>query len=229
MPRVLIVADSAAERSGLQVLLARERRFQVVGAAADGLQAGQLIQELAPEVAVVALSSWELEEETLQELRAAGASSRDRKSRVPVVILTSQAAEPDDASQPPRGEALLPAEADPAQIAAAVCAVAAGLWVVHPNLGGKVTAGDEASMRARSGAPAVSASRAIGANPALTPRELEVLRMMADGLPNKAIAADLGITSHTVKFHIASILSKLDAESRTEAVTVGIRHGLILL
>jgi len=53
--------------------------------------------------------------------------------------------------------------------------------------------------------------------------------MMADGLPNKAIAADLGITPHTVKFHIGSILSKLDAESRTEAVTVGIRLGMILL
>ena len=52
---------------------------------------------------------------------------------------------------------------------------------------------------------------------------------LADGLPNKAIAVDIGITLHTVKFHIASILSKLDAESRTEAVTVGIRLGMILL
>jgi len=53
--------------------------------------------------------------------------------------------------------------------------------------------------------------------------------MIAEGLPNKAIAAELGITSHTVKFHIASILQKMGAQSRTEAVTLGVRHGLLLL
>jgi DNA-binding NarL/FixJ family response regulator len=63
----------------------------------------------------------------------------------------------------------------------------------------------------------------------LTARELEVLRMMADGAANKAIAWKLGISEHTVKFHVASILQKLHAGSRTEAVTVGIRQGLVLL
>jgi DNA-binding NarL/FixJ family response regulator len=63
----------------------------------------------------------------------------------------------------------------------------------------------------------------------LTPREMEVLRMLADGAGNKEIAARLGISDHTVKFHISSILDKLGASTRTEAVTVGIRSGLILL
>jgi DNA-binding NarL/FixJ family response regulator len=63
----------------------------------------------------------------------------------------------------------------------------------------------------------------------LTPRELEVLRMLAEGLGNREMASRLGISDHTVKFHISSILDKLGASSRTEAVTMGIRMGIILL
>lgn len=65
--------------------------------------------------------------------------------------------------------------------------------------------------------------------PVLTPREIEVLRLMADGASNKIIAHKLGISDHTVKFHVTSILSKLNAGSRTEAVTLGVRMGLIYL
>ncbi len=61
----------------------------------------------------------------------------------------------------------------------------------------------------------------------ITPREIEVLRMLAEGLVNKDIAARLGISEHTVKFHISSILDKLGASTRTEAVILGIRRGLI--
>ena len=64
---------------------------------------------------------------------------------------------------------------------------------------------------------------------ALTNREIEVLGMIAEGLGNKTIAYRLGISEHTVKFHIASIFGKLGANSRTEAVTVALRRGLILL
>ncbi len=63
----------------------------------------------------------------------------------------------------------------------------------------------------------------------LTPRETEVLRMVSNGESNKAIAWKLGISEHTAKFHVASILSKLNAGSRTEAVTLGVRLGLIYL
>jgi two-component system nitrate/nitrite response regulator NarL len=63
----------------------------------------------------------------------------------------------------------------------------------------------------------------------LTPRETEVLRLMADGASNKIIAHKLGISDHTAKFHVTSILSKLNAGSRTEAVMLGVRMGLIYL
>lgn len=62
---------------------------------------------------------------------------------------------------------------------------------------------------------------------ALTPREFEVLRMLADGLGNKEIANRLGISDHTAKFHVAQILAKLGAGSRTEAVAIGMRRGLV--
>jgi NarL family two-component system response regulator YdfI len=63
----------------------------------------------------------------------------------------------------------------------------------------------------------------------LTPREIEVLRLLADGDSNKIVAYRLGISEHTVKFHVTSIMAKLGAGSRTEAVTLGIRQGLILI
>ena len=63
----------------------------------------------------------------------------------------------------------------------------------------------------------------------LTPREIEVLELLAEGLPNKSIAERLGISDQTVKFHVASILAKLGASNRTDAVRLALRRGLISL
>jgi DNA-binding NarL/FixJ family response regulator len=65
--------------------------------------------------------------------------------------------------------------------------------------------------------------------PDLTPREIEVLRLLAEGASNKVIARALGISAHTAKFHVASLLEKLDAASRTEAVTTAIKLGLLMV
>ena len=70
---------------------------------------------------------------------------------------------------------------------------------------------------------------ALQTGAALTARELDVLRLVARGLSNKEIAADLGITTHTVKYHLAAVLEKLDVRSRTEAVSLGVRKGLVPL
>jgi DNA-binding NarL/FixJ family response regulator len=112
--------------------------------------------------------------------------------------------------------AVLPRDASQEEIVAAVEAAAAGLVTLDP-----------ASLEALLGA----SPRTAAAEPVepLTPREIEVLRMLAEGEGNKAIAWKLSISEHTVKFHVASIMSKLRASSRTEAVTIGIRRGLILL
>jgi DNA-binding CsgD family transcriptional regulator len=82
---------------------------------------------------------------------------------------------------------------------------------------------DAAATRPMAGVPAPDAGTA------LTPRELEVLRLMAGGLGNKGTGAALGISAHTAKYHVGSVLAKLDAHSRTEAVTRGLREGLLPL
>ena len=76
---------------------------------------------------------------------------------------------------------------------------------------------------------ATAAPSAVAQGGALTARELEVLRLVARGLSNKEIAADLRITTHTVKYHLAAVLEKLGVRSRTEAVSLGVRTGLVPL
>jgi DNA-binding NarL/FixJ family response regulator len=109
------------------------------------------------------------------------------------------------------GRAILSRDAAPEAVVAAVVAVAAGLVAVQP----------------RALAPAATGASA-GAE-RLTAREVEVLGELSRGVPNKTIAARLAISEHTVKFHIASIFAKLGVASRTEAVTQGVRLGLIML
>jgi len=104
---------------------------------------------------------------------------------------------------------LLQAEASSEQIVQAIRSVAAGLTIFDSAL--EATSEVESTMEP------------------LTPREGEVLQLLADGLGNKEIALRLNISEHTIKFHIRSILGKLGAASRTEAVTRGLRSGLIEL
>jgi DNA-binding NarL/FixJ family response regulator len=114
--------------------------------------------------------------------------------------------------------AVLPRDASPEEILAAVTAADAGLVTLpRPTALSLLPAGLSLS---RTSAPA--------AEP-LTPREIEVLSLLAEGAGNKMIARRLGISEHTVKFHVGSILAKLDASSRTEAVTLGLRQGLIMV
>ena len=105
--------------------------------------------------------------------------------------------------------AALPLGATPEEITGAVRAVHAGLLAVHPE-----------AM-----APAI-AEAAVAPGGPLTTREREILELMAEGANNRIIAARLAISRHTVKFHVASILAKLGARSRTEAVALALRRGL---
>ena len=114
--------------------------------------------------------------------------------------------------------ALLPADATARDLRLAVAALKRGLCVVpQPIL---------AATRAK--APAQPRDAPAEAE-VLTARELEVVAAMADGASNKAIARRLGISFHTVKFHVASVLEKLDADTRTEAVAEAARRGLVML
>ncbi|HEX9138207.1 MAG TPA: response regulator transcription factor [Steroidobacteraceae bacterium] len=138
-----------------------------------------------------------------------------------VVLLTS--AEPSrdwlSANGHERALAVIPRAASAAQIIVAVTAVAAGLSVFAPQgqAGARITDITTASRRATRLVEALSA------------RETVVLTMIAAGLSNKVIADELGITGHTVKYHVASIFGKLGVASRAEAVLAGIQAGLILV
>jgi len=107
-------------------------------------------------------------------------------------------------------------DAPPEELAAAVGAVARGLVVLPREMAGRVI-GDAG--------PADLA----GVEDPLTAREHEVLGLISEGLPNKRIARQLGISEHTVKFHVSSVFAKLGAQSRAEAVSIGARQGLISL
>lgn len=113
--------------------------------------------------------------------------------------------------------AILPRVVLPEELIAALQAVAAGFVVISPDLASVTLSGP------------LAPADPLPPTETLTPREREVLERMAEGLSNKEIAARLSISEHTAKFHIASIMSKLGAESRTEAVTLAIRRGLLLL
>jgi DNA-binding NarL/FixJ family response regulator len=135
---------------------------------------------------------------------------------LPVVLLASESGGAFTQERFQAGvRAVLPRDATASQILGAVEAVAGGLAVIDPH---------ELEPLLRSAAP-----QAVSERGELTAREMEVLRMMADGAANKTIAWKLGISDHTVKFHVASILGKLGAGTRTEAVTIGIRRGLVLI
>lgn len=120
----------------------------------------------------------------------------------PALVLCDRAPEPAELA---RAQGWLPRDRDDEDLLVALEAVCRGMSVALP--------------RPSEPRPAVESI--------LTVRELEVLRLMAEGLANKEISARLGISEHTVKFHLSSIFTRLDANSRTEAVTAGIRRGLI--
>ena len=150
------------------------------------------------------------------------AEYRAGRDRIALVVLLDGASTEDTARALSAGaRAVLDRSARRNEIIAAINAAIAGLVVVPANI--LVTLLPEAPL-------ADDLLKADGAGPArLTRRELEVLGAMADGASNKAIARRLGISFHTAKFHVAAILAKLDADSRTEAVAKAAQLGLVML
>jgi two-component system, NarL family, response regulator YdfI len=211
--RVFIVAASPLARSGLQALLVA-RGVEISGGAAS-LDA---LDDRSPEADIGVLlidASADRSESILADL-----ADSDLASEIAVVLLTDRPAPGWSVDALRSGvRAILPADVPPNQLLAALLAASAGLVVLHPA---------DANAALPAAAPSGPQSVAELAEP-LTRREREVLQMVAAGLANKEIAARLNISDHTAKFHVASILGKLGASTRTEAVALGIRNGLILL
>jgi len=210
--RVFIVAASPLARAGLENLLA-VREVEVVGSKATIEMLTDQLSDAAPEVVLID-SSGEPLEPMMGSILASGLASD-----VAVVVLADGMTAAASADALRAGiRAALPGDISPEQLVSALQAVASGLLVLHPSHADEGLAAGSAPTRALDELAE-----------ALTSRELEVLQMLAAGLSNKEIAARLNISEHTVKFHVASILGKLGAASRTEAVSLGIRRGLVLL
>src|SRR5215813_5251768 len=210
--RVLIGASSEVVRVGLESLLATAPGFQVVGSFPLGTVLAQF-ENLQPDVVLLDLES-PVDADTSQAIE----SGRMLRNSAVVILIDDPEFEVANALHS-GVRAVIPRSATAEEIIAAIQASVAGLVVLHPDALHSVLSPMPSGDR-----PEFHPSDQI-----LSPREIEVLRMIAEGLANKEIASKLGISDHTVKFHISAIFAKLGASSRTEAVIIGIRAGLIMI
>jgi NarL family two-component system response regulator YdfI len=207
--RVLLAAASTVRRAGLEALIKKAPSLKLV-ASLHGLPVVvQFVEQLQPDVVLL-----DLEDQN----RSLGSPPRIPIS-FPVVALIDEPSADWTAHALRSGvRAILPRDSGMDEILSAIQAAHAGLVLLDPEV--------TENLAARIPASTAQPSSALDD---LTPREIEVLRMLAEGVGNREMAARLGISDHTVKFHISSILDKLGAATRTEAVTMGIRMGIILL
>lgn len=210
---VAVAAESAVERAGLVALLAGSPSVVVVHASDDVRDLDAVIGARDVDVVVLALRARD-------ELTLPIEVTADLAHRIPaLVVLVDDAPADWVADVLATGVfAVLPHDASADELHAAVQSAGAGLLTISREQYASLTVG-------RRGVRA-SMVRSVES---LTRRESEVLAMLADGLANKEIAARLHISAHTVKTHVTSLFAKLGADSRAEAVAVGVRRGLILL
>lgn len=216
MIRVVLADDQAVVRDGLALLLSASDGVEVVGAARDGAEAVQLVLEHKPDVALLDLRMPELDGAQAAARLAAAAPD------VRVLILTTYA--DDDAILPAlRAGAVgyLTKDASGEELLGAIRDVAAGRTVLDPNVQRRLVelaiAGPTTQKPGPEPEPAADG---------LTRREVDVVRLVAEGLSNQQIARRLVVSEATVKTHLNHVLSKLDVDGRPGLVAWAWRHGL---
>jgi DNA-binding NarL/FixJ family response regulator len=210
--RVLVADDHPIVRDGLVAILSTQPDISIVGEAANGREVLEQVLRLQPDVLLLDLEMPEMDGvEALRRLRDAGAVVRtivftafDSDERILGAVQAGA-----------QGYLLKGAPRD--ELFEAIRVVNSGGSLLQPVVTSKL-------LRRISEGPA-QPTTSLGE--ALTPRELEVLRLMTRGFQNKEIALNLVISERTVKFHVSSILQKLNAGNRTEAVTLAIQQGLV--
>jgi two-component system, NarL family, response regulator YdfI len=213
MTRVMISAASLITQAGLESLLQIVPEFEVVASLSD---VTELLPVLEWQSVDVVLMEWlASDHRILQQLTEIGLEDHlppilvlahliDRRHLMQALALGVQG--------------ILPHSASAEEIVSAIKAIDRGLVVLHPDISRDWFEEylQPLPQQDEQGEP-------------LTHRELEVLTLLSQGISNKAIAAKLMLSEHTIKFHISAIFEKLRASSRTEAVSIGIRRGLIML
>jgi DNA-binding NarL/FixJ family response regulator len=207
--RLLVVASDPLARAGLSSLASALPGFRIVGQVDASEQVRQAIDAYEPQICV-----WDLGWSSGETWNIVIDATLGRTEGLPIVALAA------DAEQAARAwrsglRNILARTAAEEFLAQALVAAKMGLWVLDPELFG-------------SAGPLRFEPTGDGDEP-LTARELEVLRLLAQGLANKEIGRRLSISEHTVKFHINGIMGKLGAQSRTEAVVRATRLGMVML
>ncbi len=204
--RIVVVAGDSLARAGLAALLDGRQGCTVVGQLSHEDASAKQVNVFRPEAVVWGLGTeWQANLKGLAELTDEG---------VPVLALTVDGEGVAEVWH--RGvRGLLTRDTDAETVASALNALVRGVAVLDPGLWPLIASQGEGGIARQ--------------DTGITPRELEVLGIMAEGAPNKTLALRLGISEHTVKFHVNSIMGKLGAQSRTEAVVLATRLGLISL
>ncbi len=206
--RVLVIEDHGIVREGLKLILQGMPDFEVVGEAADGQEVVRLVERLKPGVVLLDLEMPEVDGvEALERLRDSGAET-------PAIVFTAYDTDERILGALRAGaRGYLLKGASRTEIFDAVRAVHSGGSLLQPAITNRLLDRIDREPDTES----------------LTPRELEVLKLLAEGLSNREIATRLFVTERTVKFHVSSILDKLGAENRTEAAKVAVQRGLVQL
>ncbi len=202
--RVLVVSLDRLSRAGLAAVLDQQPGLIVMGQISGNEDPIVPLGVYAPDVIV-----WDVSWETESAIDNLGLLPEESPPVLALAATGNQAAQVRAAGN----RTILGRDTSPDALAAALIALSHGLQVTDPALAGGSAPGD-------SGPESASL---------LTPRERDVLRLLAEGLPNKGVASRLEVSEHTVKFHVNSIMGKLNAQSRTEAVTLAARLGLLPL
>jgi DNA-binding NarL/FixJ family response regulator len=207
--RLLVADDHPVVRDGLIAILGTQADFAVVGAAATGIEVVQQVAVLEPDVILLDLA--------MPELDGVAAIRQVRATHPAVGIVVFTAFDTDERildAVRAGAQGYLLKGAPREEIFNAIRVVHGGGSLLQPLVASRLL-------------QQVRQAPAAGHPPRLTPREHDVLRLLAQGLQNKEIAASLAIRERTVKFHVSTLLDKLGAGNRTEAVALATQQGLV--
>lgn len=210
--RVLLVDDHTLFRSGLETLLERHG-IEVIATAGNGREGFLMARELQPDVVLLDMRMPEMSGlEVLSGLRAVG-------FRSPIVMLTTSNEEQDLVECLRNGASgYLLKDMEPIELVTALREIVAGKTIVAPELATILARVVQGDVEDDGGQP-------VSPFAELTPRELEILCLLAEGQSNKVIARNLGISDGTVKLHVKAILRKLDVHSRVEAAVMAVEQN----
>ncbi|MHB6912749.1 response regulator transcription factor [Streptomyces sp. DB-54] len=215
--KVLIVDDQPLVRRGLSLILSPDPAFEVVGEAEDGQRAVAAALRLRPDVVVMDIR--------MPVLDGVGATEELARVLPDCRVLALSTFDMDEyvvAALRAGAHGFLPKDVSPEELGTAIRTVHAGEAAVAPRLLTRLI-----SAYVRAPAAAAAPPPAVVGNAELTPREVEVWRLMATGLDNAAIALAMDISQSTVKNHITSIFGKLDVRDRAQAVIAAYESGLV--